>query len=235
MLEGTQQRRLPERYEWEWGREFWDRINAALRPGVAVLDVGAGRRPTIAIADRPDGIEYVGLDVSREELETAPVGSYDEIIAADAHEFVPELAGRFDLIVMWQVLEHFEDVTRAADVLGAYLRPQGQLVAHLSGKHAVYALANRMVPDRLGNRIAAVLMRREPETVFPAHYDRCDADGLVAAFSDWREIEVIPFWRGADYFQRLGPLLDVYLRYENWAAERGMRNLATHYTLAARR
>src|SRR5204862_6715334 len=38
---------LPSRYEQEWGTEFWGFVNRALAPGAAVLDVGAGRRPTI--------------------------------------------------------------------------------------------------------------------------------------------------------------------------------------------
>lgn len=230
---GTRQR-LPARYQEEWGKDFWDRINAALHPGTAVLDVGAGRRPTISIEERPSDIEYVGLDVSLPELEAAPPGSYDEIVAIDVHELAPALVGRFELIVMWQVLEHFRDLRLAASIIRQYAKPGGLLVAHLSGRNAVYSIANRILPDRVANRTASLLMRRPLETVFPAHYDHCDAKGLAEVFAQWRSVEVIPFWRGADYFQRLGPLRGLYVRYEDWTVARAMDNLATHYTLAAR-
>src|SRR5436305_1317309 len=69
-------RGLPARYEREWGTEFWGFVNRALAPGVAVLDVGGGRRPTIAPEERPDGSHYVGLDVPASQPETAPPGPY---------------------------------------------------------------------------------------------------------------------------------------------------------------
>lgn len=165
----------------------------------------------------------------------APPDSYDETVAADAHEVVPALVDCFDLIVMWQVLEHFEDLSVAAGVLLQYVRDGGVLVAQLSGRNAVYAMANRVLPEIASSRLAASVMRRPQETVFPAHYDRCSASGLREAFAAWSSVVVIPFWRGADYFTRLGPLRDIYLRYEDWAERAGRADLATHYTIVAQK
>jgi SAM-dependent methyltransferase len=226
---------LPPRYQQEWGAEFWTFVDGALHDGATVLDIGAGRRPTISPERRPAGSHYVGLDIAARELEAAPPGCYDETVVADAQTLVPDLVDRFDLIVAWQVLEHIQDLDRAADVFHRYATARGSFVACLSGRNAVFALANRLLPASLSRHLVARLMRRPVETVFPAYYDRCDENGLHGAFSGWQEVRVIPLWRGADYFARFPHLRPLYVRYEDWAIERGSTNLATHYVVAARK
>lgn len=210
-------------------------MNDVLRPGAAVLDVGAGRRPTISPADRPPGTHYVGLDVSAGELEAAGEGAYDELVVSGAELRVERLVDRFDLIVAWQVLEHFRDLPSAAAAFHDYARPAGWFVACLSGRNAAFAIANRVLPSYLGTHLVARLRRRPIETVFPAYYDHCDARGLRDAFADWAELRVIPLWRGADYFERMPRLRSLYIRYEDWAIRRSLDNLATHYVVAARK
>lgn len=223
------------RYAEEWGAEFWAFVGDALREGATVLDLGAGRRPTIAPADRPAHTHYVGLDVSAAELEASPPGSYDETVAVGVEEFIPSLAGRFDLIVAWQALEHVEDMTRAADNLHRYARAGGWFVACLSGRHAAFAVANRLIPDRFGRGLVARLMRRPIDTVFAAHYDRCDDRGLREVLANWDELHVVPLWRGGDYFNRFPRLRSLYVRYEDWAFASRRVSLATHYVVAARK
>jgi SAM-dependent methyltransferase len=221
------------RYARYWGSEFWERVDAGLERATAVLDVGAGRRPTIPPQDRPAGIHYAGLDVSASELALASPGSYDETITAPAQQRVSELVGRFDLIVSWQVLEHVPHLPRAADNFRDYLRPGGTLVACLSGRYAAFAIVNRILPTELALRLVARLRHRDLDTVFPALYDHCDYGGLRRVFGSWDDLEVIPLWRGADYFKPLGPLLNLYLRYEDLAIARGWHRLATHYVVSA--
>jgi 2-polyprenyl-6-hydroxyphenyl methylase/3-demethylubiquinone-9 3-methyltransferase len=223
------------RYEQEWGTEFWQFVDRDLKRGSYVLDVGSGRTPTVAPERRAPGTRYAGLDISAEELAAAPPGSYHETIVADVETPVPTLAARFDLIVSWQALEHVSDLLTAAQALCGYLKPGGALVACLSGRNAVFALANRMLPEQLAERLVAWTMRRPRETVFPARYDRCDARGLRAAFAGFEEVEVVPLWRAATYFDRFPLVKRVYLSYEDWAVDRGHQNLATHYIVAARK
>jgi SAM-dependent methyltransferase len=226
---------LPPRYRDAWGAEFWRFVDPILRPGMTILDIGAGRRPTILPEQRAEETYYLGVDISRDELDEAPAGSYDETVVADAQSFVPELVDRFDLIVAWQVLEHFQDLRSAADRFYRYAKPGGWFVSTLSGKYAAFSVANRMLPHAVGSRAVAFLKRRPLETVFPAHYDHCDERGLHEAFSGWDEVHVLPLWRGADYFERLPGIRALYVRYEDWALEGGHGNLATHYTVAARK
>lgn len=135
----------------------------------------------------------------------SPSGSYDQIVVADAQAVVPALFDRFDLIVAWQVLEHFRDLCGAADAFRHYAKEGGWFVACLSGRYAVFAIANRLLPEAVGRGLVARLMRRPVDTIFPAYYDHCDDRGLHNAFAGWDELHVIPLWRGADYFDRFPP------------------------------
>jgi hypothetical protein len=177
----------------------------------------------------------VGLDVSSAELALAPAGSYDEAVVTDAELLVPALVGRFDLIVSWQVLEHFRQLDWAAAVFHDYAKQGGWFVACLSCRNAVFAIANRILPPTLGARFVARLRRRPLESVFPAHYDRCTDTGLHSAFADWSELQVIPLWHAADYFDRLPLIQRAYVQYENWTMRRGLIDFCTHYVVAARK
>jgi SAM-dependent methyltransferase len=227
--------RLPPRYELEWGTEFWELVNRALFPGASILDVGAGRRPTIPRVKRPTGTHYVGLDVAAEELRAAPAGAYDEAVVGDAQVSLPALAGRFDLIVSWNVLEHIRHLDRAASVLHEYAKPGGALVACMAGRNAVFAVANRLLPPRIGARLVSRLRRRAVEDVFPAYYDHCTARGLARAFVHWEQLEIVPLWHAADYFDLLPWAQRLYLVYENWAARQALTGLSTHYVVGARK
>ena len=222
----------PPRYAEPWRREFDRLAEATMRPGCTILDVGSGRAPTFAPAARPEGSMYVGLDVSGEELAKAPAGSYDEAWEADITTLRPELCDRFDLVVSWQVLEHVKPLPSAFANIRRYLVPGGRCVAQLSGRYSVFALLNRMVANEVGGAIAARVMRRDRDTVFPAHYDACYEAALARMLAGWSAVEIHPRYKGAAYFNFSRTLQRLYLHYEDWT-QQGRPNLATHYIVDA--
>jgi SAM-dependent methyltransferase len=224
---------LPERYAVPWRRSFYEYVARVLAPGAAVLDVGSGRSPAIPVDLRPPDCRYVGLDISARELAAAPVGSYDETVVADLLEPRPELAGRFDLVVSWQALEHVHSLTAALDAIHAYLRPGGHLAGLLSGRWGLFAVANRLVPQRLGVRLMGATLDRDPNTVFPARYDRATMNGLRVALGGWTRAEIVPRYRGAGYLCAFPRLQALYLVYEDWACDSHHPDLATHYLVFA--
>jgi hypothetical protein len=97
---------LPLRYHTRWRQPYEDQISARLRDGMTILDIGAGRHPTLDADARPPRTTYVGLDISGDEMRAAGPNAYDEMQAADITSLVPTLVDSVDLAVSWQVFEH---------------------------------------------------------------------------------------------------------------------------------
>jgi SAM-dependent methyltransferase len=225
---------LPDRYARSMQAEFFRRVQPLLVAEMAILDVGAGRYPTIAPADRPGGCRYVGLDIAPEELNAAAPGAYDQAVVADVTEPLNR-DNEFDLIVSWQVLEHVSPLAAAFENLRAALRPGGTMLAHLTGSNAAFALLGRLMPHALRVRIATRLLGHQEEEKFPTRYDRSSYKALDRLLGRWSEVEIVPFYRGAPYFGFWRPLQRAYLAYESAIERRRRENLATHYLVVAKR
>jgi 2-polyprenyl-6-hydroxyphenyl methylase/3-demethylubiquinone-9 3-methyltransferase len=227
---------LPPRYQEVWDAPFRAAIESELRPGMAILDVGSGRNPTVPVEERPVDTTYVGLDLSADELDAAGAGAYDEHAVADVGALQDQLIGRFDLIVSWQVLEHVEDLGAAFVCMRAYLKPGGVLVAMFSGGRSAFAIVNRLVPFHIGAPIVKKIMgRSDRNPVFPAYYDRCTAGDLRTMLRGWSVVDVTPFYAGARYFGFSTLATRAYLAYEDRITQVGAEDWATHYLLAIRR
>lgn len=227
--------RLPDRYEPAWWYPHRAELLAHLGPGTRILDVGAGAKPSLPAEQRPEGCEYVGLDVSLAELDRAPEGSYDRTIGADVARRQPDLEGRFDLVLCWEVLEHVRPLEVVLENLRSYLRPGGRLAAHLAGAFALHAVVNRVVPRRVGVRLVERFTGRQARDVFPAHYDRCWASALDRIMRPWSEARVLPLWSNAVYVSAWRPLRAVVIGVEEWVRLGGHANLASHYYITATR
>lgn len=226
---------LPPRYQIPLREGFDREITARLVPGISVLDIGSGRHPAIPPEHRPADVEYVGLDLSADELRAAGEGAYTATVAADATLFQPDLAGQFNLVISWQVLEHVRDLEATVSAIRRYLRPRGRFVAQFSGAWSAFGVINRLLPDRIGAKLVDRAMKRTEQNipVFPAYYDRCSARSLDRLFSSWSRYELTPIYFGAAYFDFFPPLRRIYLTYEDWIERSNRRDLATHYLLSA--
>ncbi len=200
-----------------------------------ILDIGSGWAPSVPPAERPAGCRYVGLDLSRTELERAPEGSYDDMAIADVRELCPALRDRFDLALSCQVLEHVKPLAVAAGNVGSYLRPGGRFIAFFSGTFSIFGMLNRVLPQRSALWVMKTFLHRPADTIFPAYYDRCWAGALHRIFREWSSVEVVPSWHGAGYFAFFRPLQAAYVAYEEWACRSERVNLAPYYLIDARR
>jgi len=226
--------RLPVRYEMPIMRPFLERMHSLLEPGVRILDVGAGFSPTLATEERPERCHYAGLDISRQELEGAAPGSYDELLV---HDITTPLVAEepFDLVLSWQVFEHLRPLDAAVENLRRVLRPGGTLVAQLSGGFAVFAIGARVIPHRLRVLLMERALDMPADLKFPTHYDSCYASALERMLAPWSTRCLLPLYRGAGYFKFSNALQQAYVTYESLVARRPMSQLATHYLISATR
>jgi SAM-dependent methyltransferase len=233
-LEDVRAGRLPDRYGYRMQDVFLERLTPLLVEGVTILDVGAGRSPTLAPADRPAGCRYIGLDISAEELDAAGDDAYDESYVHDIVEPFEQPRG-VDVIISWQVLEHVASMPRALANLHAALRPGGTLLAQTSGSFAAFAIAARVMPHRMRVALMARHLGHAEEEKFPTEYDHCTAGALRKLLSSWGSSEIVAFYRGATYFSMSRPLQRLYLRYEDFISSRSWDGLATHYLIVAQK
>lgn len=224
---------LPQRYG--ESHSLLERLQKSLvpmlEPGQTILDVGAGRSPTIDPRQRPADCHYVGLDIVAGELSAAPDGAYDETYVSDIARFDARLAERFNVVMGCHVLEHVRSVPAALENIRRYLHPGGRLGMLFACTFSGHALANRMLSEQLGAR----LLDRAPDSKFPAVYDHCWPAALRAAMTEWSCVETVPLFLGAHYFARWPLLQRTFLHYESWAQQLGLEQLASHLILLARR
>ena len=131
-----------------------------------MLDIGSGARPAVPVEHRAKDCHYVGLDISRGELELAPAGSYDELRVADITQSSAHLEGSCDLALSYQVLEHVKPLPQALEQIRLTLRPGGVFVGQLSGTFSVFGLLNKFDTTPVDGMHVKTLGLRNPEKVF---------------------------------------------------------------------
>ena len=230
---GALKHRLPPRYSDRprIHHSFQNAVEQTIRPGMRILDVGAGRRPSLQPNVRPVDATYIGLDVSERELAQAPEGSYDELLLSDLS--VPLSIPPVDLVVSWWTFEHLPDLPTALRVLHQALRPNGRLVAAFPNRRAVFAVANRLLPHRVSRRVIHGLRLRPKESVFPAHYSHCSYDELRTLGGPWHRFAILPHYCGANYFLFNRVALALYLSYEQHIYNTQNADLAPFFLVVA--
>lgn len=219
---------LPSRYATGWRPAFVDRALGHCRPEMTILDVGGGARPTLPREVRPASTRYIGLDPDERDLAS---GDYDERILGSAATVQAALVGNVDVIVSWNVLEHVPDLKAALACFHSYLRPGGVLLAHFSGRWALFAIGARLMPHPVRVRLMVRLIGATADDHFPTYYDRCSARQIRQLMDDWQQWDLEPHYRGAGYFAFSRLMTRIYLAYETVAMR--YPQLATHYTVCA--
>lgn len=163
---------------WDGTVQFYQRVRALLAPGQVVLDFGAGRgaayyedssayRKTLRDL-RGEGRRIVGADV-----DPVVCGNpwMDESIVIDIASPFPFPDSTFDLILSDSTFEHVEDESRIAAELDRTLKVGGWICARTPNRYGYVALANRIMPGRVGNSLVrSAQPDRKAQDIFPAHY-----------------------------------------------------------------
>jgi SAM-dependent methyltransferase len=177
---------------------FFTRVNALLRPGHTVLDVGCGRG---AYDEDPVPLRR-GLRILRGKV--ARVIGIDVDPAAAANPHIDELRliegprwplenDAVDLIVCDNVLEHVADPAGFFSELRRVLRDGGAVCIRTPNRWSYIALAATLIPDRHHAAVtAAVQESRKEEDVFPTLY-RCNSVRRLRAQLRGHGIEAVVY------------------------------------------
>ncbi len=173
--------------------EFYNRINALLRPGFTVLDLGAGRGAWY-YAKIPEYkrilrnlkgkvAEYIGADV-----DTAVLGNPTtdrNVLVKDG--VLPLGDGEVDIVVCDWVLEHVVDVASFKREVDRVLKPGGFFCARTPHSFSYVSLAARVIKNSSHVKFLRwVQPNRGAQDAFPTAY-RCNTLSAVSRrFGGWK-------------------------------------------------
>jgi SAM-dependent methyltransferase len=141
-----------------------ERLLAGCDHRLRVLDIGAGRRSRIV----PDGCWLAGTDISGDEL--ALNERLDARFVSDAQTPVPPLgADAFDVVVVYDVLEHLERPQRALEAALEVLAPGGVLVVAAPNPRSLKGALTRWTPFWLHRLAVRVFLGDWAPDPFPTY------------------------------------------------------------------
>jgi 2-polyprenyl-3-methyl-5-hydroxy-6-metoxy-1,4-benzoquinol methylase len=106
----------------------------------AILDVGCGTGSLVWWLQRRGYAAAEGIDVSAEQIEIAVRLGVRNVAVADLAEHLGERPGRYDVLILRDVLEHLERprILQALDLCREALRPGGVLLVQVPNAEAPF-------------------------------------------------------------------------------------------------
>jgi 2-polyprenyl-3-methyl-5-hydroxy-6-metoxy-1,4-benzoquinol methylase len=157
----------------------WDRAQVAIRellrefPSRRILEIGAGANPTLSVETiRSESLEYTTNDVSQSELAKAATGYQRLLLDVGGESIPPHVVGHFDFVFSRMVNEHVSEGERYYRNIFQMLRPGGVSAHWFSTLYALPFLANRALPEWLGNTMLNTFAPRDRDRheKFRAYY-----------------------------------------------------------------
>lgn len=112
-------------FDWYYlhpGKTEYDHVQQFIREGDHILDIGSGRG--VLFTKIRKNVHYTGLELSTKAAELARSAGIP-VRNEDLHDHVREHAGEYDLVCLFQVLEHLTEVPKFIDAIKACLKPGG--------------------------------------------------------------------------------------------------------------
>jgi SAM-dependent methyltransferase len=181
--------------------QFYQRVNALLRPDFVVLDFGAGR----GVNHIEDPVDYrrnlvnfkgkvkevIGVDVDSAVM-TNP--ALDRAIVISGPE-IPLPDQSVDLILSDFTFEHLGDPAAIVRSFDRVLKPGGWICARTPNRLGYIALANSLLPDALKSRVLhGAQPDRKEEDVFPAFYRLNTLRDIRRLFPEPRFSQASYYW-----------------------------------------
>jgi len=154
-------------------RQYHQLFERVLGPaaGRSLLEVGCARSAWLPYFARRGyditGLDYSerGLALTRRQLDDAGVDG--QLVLADFFAPPVELRGRFDVLVSFGVVEHFEHTAECLSALAAFLRPGGLAITFIPNMTG----APGWVQQRINRPVYDVHVPLDREALAAAHRD----------------------------------------------------------------
>ena len=179
------------------------------------IGIGTGLVAREAVKLTGDPARVVGVDPSVGMMSQADLPGV-QLIEGRA-EAIPFPDASFDFLSMGYALRHISDIDAAFREFHRVLKPGGWFIHLFPGRNAPFAVASRLLPDRLKQRLVHGL---HPETVgthrFHTWYDRCYSSAfrrLLEEHGFTVEQEVISYYQ-SHYFGFFVPLYLLSILWE---------------------
>ncbi len=228
---------FPEKFLVDGSRDFVQQFAPKyylkLAPYAVVHDIGGGKRPLIPLlVKKSKNLIINGLDIDKNELLQAPSSYYDAAVEIDITRYAGHCDA--DLVICQATLEHVLDAEKAMRGIASCLKSNGIVILFLPSRRAIFALANRYLPQKLKQKILYTIFPHTKHTQgFQAYYDRATVAEYTKMADDLglQLIEKRAYYHSS-YFTFFFPLYFVWRIYMLIAEKIGGEAAAETFCLA---
>src|SRR5262245_28531677 len=195
-----------------------------------VVDVGAGKCWRFPPYYKEwFGIHLVGIDIDAAEMSDNEL--LDKKIECDVVSHIPLEPGSVDLFMIHSGIEHFRNNEAVLRNLFQALRPGGFIIAQFPNRYAPFAVANRILPQKVTSWLLNKFMGGTMELGFPAYYDRTNYSAFhkLSSKVGLAKIYYSPGYFGSSYFAFFLPFYVCSYAFDMLSFAIGLKNLASYH------
>lgn len=215
----------------------YENIVRELSTDRSLLEIGAGRRPLMTIAEINDrNIDYVANDIVEEELDLIPF-PVKKAHFDSCGELPSEFESSFDVICSKMVQEHVKSGEKFYHNILKLLKSGGIAINFHPTLYCPPFLVNRLLPEFISKTLVqAVNPRRSDDKLpkFPATYEFCySSEQIEQALLEigFSKVSIFPFYHH-EYFRSIPLIRDLDKGISTWAQARNFRPLSSYaYTV----
>lgn len=165
---------LPKHFMVDGLKDFQIIAMSYIDDNQTIIDIGGGKIPFVDYETKKQKkLKIIGLDISKEELDLAPEGIYDEKIINSIENFLPKDPFA-DLAICEAVLEHVIDNKKSIVSISKSINKNGRVLLFVPCRNAIFAKLNILIPEKLKKKVLYFIF---PESKhgqgFPAFYNMC--------------------------------------------------------------
>ena len=130
--------------------QFVRALGERCSPGARLIEIGCGGSRWLPYFHRTFGYEISGIDYSSRGIHLSQLildkaRSPARLVRSDLFDPPADMIERFDVVVSFGVVEHFDHTSHAIAACGRYLRPGGIMITEVPTLRGPYGLAYRLL------------------------------------------------------------------------------------------